>query len=52
MRSPPLWGVRTRTELLHHGRSATFYEAEAVTNKFNRLTPAQQTQLNTFLPSL
>lgn len=60
MRTPPLWGVRTRTELLHDGRSATFYdaiqrhhgEAEGVTETFNRLTPVQQTQLLTFLRSL
>ena len=60
MRTPPLWGVRTRTELLHDGRSTTFFdtiqrhrdEAEPVTNNFNRLTPAQQNQLITFLRSL
>jgi CxxC motif-containing protein (DUF1111 family) len=60
MRTPPLWGVRTRTELLHDGRSATFYdtiqrhreEAGGVIENFNRLTPAQQNQLITFLRSL
>ena len=60
LRTPPLWGVRTRTELLHDGRSNTFYdtiqrhrgEAQGVTNSFNALTPAQQTQLLTFLRSL
>lgn len=60
MRTPPLWGVRTRTELLHDGRSATFFdtiqrhhdEAEPVTDNFNRLTPTQQNQLITFLRSL
>jgi len=60
MRTPPLWGVRTRTELLHDGRSKTFYdaiqrhrdEAAGTTNNFNRLSPAQQNQLITFLRSL
>jgi CxxC motif-containing protein (DUF1111 family) len=60
LRTPPLWGVRTRTELLHDGRSNTFYdtiqrhrgEAQGVTNNFNLLTPAQQSQLLTFLRSL
>lgn len=60
MRTPPLWGVRTRTELLHDGRSATFFdaiqrhggEASQVIENFNRLSPAQQNQLITFLRSL
>jgi len=53
MRTPPLWGVRTRTELLHDGRSATFFdaiqrhggEAQPVTNKFQPLEyhPAKPT---------
>jgi CxxC motif-containing protein (DUF1111 family) len=60
LRTPPLWGVRTRTELLHDGRSNTFYdaiqrhrgEAQGVINNFNALTPVQQSQLLTFLRSL
>lgn len=60
MRTPPLWGVRTRTELLHDGRSVTFYdaierhrnEAQPVTNNFNSLNAIQQNQLITFLRSL
>jgi CxxC motif-containing protein (DUF1111 family) len=60
LRTPPLWGVRTRTELLHDGRSKTFYdtiqrhreEAAGATYNFNRLSPAQQNQLITFLRSL
>jgi CxxC motif-containing protein (DUF1111 family) len=60
MRTPPLWGVRTRTELLHDGRASTFYdtiqrhhgESQPVINNFNNLTPAQQNQLITFLRSL
>jgi len=60
MRTPPLWGVRTRTELLHDGRSVTFFdtiqrhhnEAQPVTSNFNRLSTTQQNQLITFLRSL
>jgi CxxC motif-containing protein (DUF1111 family) len=60
LRTPPLWGVRTRTELLHDGRSKTFYdtiqrhreEAAGAVSNFNRLSPAQQNQLITFLRSL
>jgi CxxC motif-containing protein (DUF1111 family) len=60
MRTTPLWGVRTRTELLHDGRAVTLSdairqhrgEASGVTNSFARLSPAQQNQLITFLRSL
>jgi CxxC motif-containing protein (DUF1111 family) len=60
LRTPPLWGVRTRTELLHDGRTNTFFdtiqrhrnEAQPVTNNFNNLTTTQQNQLITFLRSL
>jgi CxxC motif-containing protein (DUF1111 family) len=60
LRTPPLWGVRTRTELLHDGRSVTLYdsvqrhrgEAAEVIENFNRLNPKQQNQLITFLRSL
>src|SRR6266436_6129446 len=60
MRAPPLWGVRTRTELLHDGRSNTFFDtiqrhrgaAQPVTNNFNSLSTTQQNQLITFLRSL
>ncbi len=60
MRTPPLWGVRTRTELLHDGRAVTFFdtiqrhrnEAQPVTNNFNSLSTTQQNQLITFLRSL
>ncbi len=60
MRTPPLWGVRTRTELLHDGRTVTFFdtiqrhrnEAQPVTNNFNSLSTTQQNQLITFLRSL
>ncbi len=60
MRTPPLWGVRTRTELLHDGRTNTFFdtiqrhrsEAQPVTNNFNNLSTTQQHQLIPFLRSL
>jgi CxxC motif-containing protein (DUF1111 family) len=60
LRTPPLWGVRTRTRLMHDGASLTFPEAilrhggEAsfVTSNFRRLEPAQQKALVTFLKSL
>ena len=60
MRTPPLWGVRTRTRLMHDGESRTFNDAinrhqgEALTswNNFQALTAAQQNQLITFLRSL
>jgi CxxC motif-containing protein (DUF1111 family) len=60
LRTPPLWGVRTRTELLHDGRTSTFSdtiqrhrgEAAPVIDNFNRLNSTQQNQLITFLRSL
>ena len=60
LRTPPLWGVRTRTELMHDGRSKTFSdaihqhreEAAGAVNNFNRLNATQQSQLITFLRSL
>jgi CxxC motif-containing protein (DUF1111 family) len=60
LRTPPLWGVRTRTELLHDGRASTFFdtiqrhrgEAFPVIENFNRLNFTQQNQLITFLRSL
>ena len=60
MRTAPLWGVRTRNELMHDGRSTTFFEAiqrhrneaQGAVNNFNRLSINQQNQLITFLRSL
>jgi CxxC motif-containing protein (DUF1111 family) len=60
MRTAPLWGVRTRTRLMHDGESRTINEAinrhrgEALPswNNFQALTTAQQNQLITFLKSL
>jgi CxxC motif-containing protein (DUF1111 family) len=60
LRTAPLWGVRTRTRLMHDGESLTFREAilrhqgEAaeVTAHFQLLTEQQKRQLIMFLESL
>jgi len=60
LRTPPLWGVRTRTELMHDGRSPTFTdaihrhggEANRVIENFRGLNEAQKQQLIAFLKSL
>jgi CxxC motif-containing protein (DUF1111 family) len=60
VRTPPLWGVRTRTRLMHDGESLTFNEAilrhggeaSAVRARYQLLTPTQKMQLISFLESL
>ena len=60
MRTPPLWGVRLRNELMHDGGSLTFTdaierhrgEANGVKNNFNQLSEREKSQLTTFLRSL
>ncbi|HEX8146728.1 MAG TPA: di-heme oxidoredictase family protein [Pyrinomonadaceae bacterium] len=60
VRTPPLWGVRTRTRLMHDGASLTFSEAilrhageaTSVINNYKLLTATQKRQLITFLESL
>jgi len=60
VRTPPLWGVRTRPELMHDGLSFTFNEAiqrhagqaTASRNAFNALTTAQKNDMIAFLRSL
>lgn len=60
VRTPPLWGVRTRGRLMHDGESLTFNEAilrhagEAaqVRNRYQNLPPADKAKLITFLESL
>ena len=61
LRTPPLWGVRTRAQLMHDGAEETFNEAilrhageaTSVRNRYqNNLTPLQRQQLITFLESL
>ncbi|MBI1764275.1 MAG: hypothetical protein HYR56_22855 [Acidobacteria bacterium] len=60
LRTPPLWGVRTRTRLMHDGLALTYEEAIArhrneargVLTRYNALSNAQRTQLLSFLRSL
>ena len=61
VRTPPLWGVRTRPELMRDGLSFTFNEAiqrhagvggTFARNNFNQLDPAQKADLLAFLNSL
>lgn len=60
VRTPPLWGVRTRTRLMHDGDTKTFDEAirrhggeaAAVVARYLLLNATQKSQLITFLESL
>jgi CxxC motif-containing protein (DUF1111 family) len=60
MRTAPLWGLRTRPELMHDGASPTPErailhhggEAQAVIAEFLKLSPRQKKELLTFLNSL
>jgi CxxC motif-containing protein (DUF1111 family) len=61
VRTPPLWGVRTRPELMHDGQSFTFAEAiqrhagiggTFSRNFFNNLSTASKADLIAFLSSL
>jgi len=60
MRTPPLWGVRLRSRLLHDGTALTFNEAiqrhggeaSQVTHAFHNLSNAERQELLTFLKSL
>jgi CxxC motif-containing protein (DUF1111 family) len=61
VRTPPLWGLRTRPELMHDGLSRTINDAiqrhagtggTFVRNNFNQLDPAQKADLMAFLNSL
>jgi CxxC motif-containing protein (DUF1111 family) len=60
IRTAPLWGLRVRSRLMHDGASvqlddAIFRhkgEAEAVTEHFSKLTPADKKALLAFLQSL
>jgi CxxC motif-containing protein (DUF1111 family) len=60
LRTPPLWGLRTRTRLMHDGLSPTrndailrhTNQAEPVIDNYINLTNAQQNQLVAFLNSL
>ncbi|SJM90061.1 di-heme oxidoredictase family protein [Crenothrix polyspora] len=60
MRTAPLWGLRTRTRLLHDGSALTIEdsikrhkgESTVVTQQFNNLNTLQKKQLLVFLGSL
>jgi CxxC motif-containing protein (DUF1111 family) len=60
VRTPPLWGVRLRSRLMHDGTSLTFHdaiirhqgEAAHVTQQFVKLKPKDQQALLDFLKSL
>jgi predicted outer membrane repeat protein len=60
VRTPPLWGVRTRTRLMHDGRSGTLAnaisrhagEASTVANRFSALSQSDRNAIITFLKSL
>jgi len=60
IRTAPLWGLRTRTRLMHDGESVTITdailrhagEATYVIDNYRALTNAQKKQLLTFLQSL
>jgi CxxC motif-containing protein (DUF1111 family) len=60
MRTPPLWGMRTRDRLMHDGESLTRNdailrhagEATAVINSYRGLSNTQKNQLVAFLNSL
>jgi CxxC motif-containing protein (DUF1111 family) len=61
LRTPPLWGVRTRPELMHDGLSFTFNEAiqrhagaggTDARNRYNALSSSQRADVITFLKSL
>jgi CxxC motif-containing protein (DUF1111 family) len=60
MRTAPLWGLRTRPELMHDGASPTPErailrhggEAQMVIDEFLKLSPRQKQELLTFLSSL
>ena len=60
IRTPPLWGLRVRSPLMHDGRAATIEdairmhggEAAAVRSEFDRLAAAEHQALMDFLNSL
>jgi CxxC motif-containing protein (DUF1111 family) len=60
IRTAPLWGLRSRNQLLHDGSAATLedaiqrhdHEAGDEAQRYRRLSPAQKQLLNAFLRSL
>jgi CxxC motif-containing protein (DUF1111 family) len=59
-RTPPLWGIRFRSWMMHDGKAATYHqaimrhggEASEVRERYERLTPVERDQLQQFLNSL
>lgn len=60
LRTPPLWGLRTRNRLMHDGLSSSVEnailrhdgEASRALRSFRRLSPREKEELMTFLSSL
>ena len=60
LRTPPLWGLRTRNQFMHDGLSLSLNsailrhagEAQSVVSSYRRLTDTRRSQLLTFLKSL
>jgi CxxC motif-containing protein (DUF1111 family) len=60
IRTAPLWGLRTRTQMLHDASASTVeqailkhqHEAAIQAQRYRNLTPAQKLLLSTFLRSL
>jgi len=60
LRTPPLWGVRTRDRLMHDGRSLIFLdaiqrhggEASRVIEEFRELSEADRQRIVSFLRTL
>ena len=60
IRTPPLWGLRTRSRMMHDGESLTRNDAilrhagqaTAARNNYNSLSLTQKNQLVSFLNSL
>jgi CxxC motif-containing protein (DUF1111 family) len=59
-RTPPLWGLRYRSWMMHDGKAITYHqaimrhggEAKGVVEAYERLTPKEQEELREFLNSL
>lgn len=60
LRTPPLWGVRTRNRLMHDGQSLSYEDAIRrhrgesgfITARYNQLNPRQRAQIIRFLRTL
>src|SRR5207245_8074671 len=60
LRTAPLWGLRTRSRLMHDGKALTYEraiqrhkgQAEEVSEAFKHLSPIHRAHLSAFLASL